>query len=311
MRVATIASLGGSALLGLGALVVAKVWLPHQASPHQAQAAAVAEGAPIVVAAGPLAYGTRLQAKNLKVVKLPPGVLPQGAYSSVAQVLQLDHGGAPVVLIPIAEREPILPHKLSGPGVRATVAAEIADGMRAYTIAVSDVAGGGGHVLPGDHVDVLATRDTSIGQQGAPGPRFQTDVVLQNVRVLGMDLNANPESDKPVVARTATLEVNVQDAGKLALAGQTSTLSLALRRPGSAEIAAVRPTNTNDLSSRPFAPPPAYVAGARRSAPARPASIQAPGSTIIVVNGDKPSAVSVPLERFSMRSLAVTPEISQ
>src|SRR5699024_7087982 len=158
------------------------------------QAAAVVEGAPLVVAAGPLAYGTRLQAKNLKVVKVPAAVLPQGAYSSVQQVLQLDHGGAPVVLIPIAEPEPVLPHQLSGPGARATVAAEIGEGMRAYTIAVTDVAGGGGHVLPGDHVDVIATRDVSIGQKDAPGPRFMSDVVLQNVRVLGMDLNANPES---------------------------------------------------------------------------------------------------------------------
>jgi pilus assembly protein CpaB len=302
MRVATIASLGGSALLGLGALVVAKVWLPHQASPRVAQAAAPAtDGMPIVVAAGQLEYGQRLEAKNLKVVKLPPGVMPQGAYSTIDQVLQLDHGGAPVVLIPIADREPVLPHKLSGPGVRATVAAEIGEGMRAYTIAVTDVAGGGGHVLPGDHVDVIATRDISIGQEGAAGPRFVSDVVLQNTRVLGMDLNANPESDKPVVARTATLEVNVQDAGKLALAGQTSTLSLALRRPGAAEIAAVRPTLTSDLSSRPWAPPPAYRASKPR-AHAAPVTIRAPGSTIIVTNGDKASTVTVPSDRWGAGS---------
>jgi pilus assembly protein CpaB len=310
MRVATIASLGGSAVLGLGALLVAKVWLPHQASPRAAQAAApAAQGAPVVVAAGPLSYGTRLEAKNLRVVNLPPGLQPPGAFASIDKVLQLDNGGAPFVLTPIAEREPILPQKISGPGERATVAAEIGEGMRAYTIAVTDVAGGGGHVLPGDHVDVIATRDTSIGQEGAAGPRFVSDVVLQNIRVLGMDLNADPASNKPVIARTATLEVSVQDAGKLALAGQTSTLSLALRRPGSAEIAAVRPTNTNDLSSRPFAPPPAYAAPRPRRAPARPAG--PPASTIIVVNGDKPTAVSVPLDHFSMRSLAVAPEISQ
>ena len=46
-------------------------------------------------------------------------------------------------------------------------------------------------------------------------------VVLQNVRVLGMDLNANPTSTQPAVASTATLEVGVLDAEKLALAGQT------------------------------------------------------------------------------------------
>jgi pilus assembly protein CpaB len=297
MRVATIASLGGSALLGLGALVVAKVWLPNQAPPRVVQAAPVQVGSPVVVAAGPLAYGTQLEAKHLKVVRLPPNVQPQGAYASIEQVLQLDHGGAPVVLIPIAEREPVLPQKLSGPGARPTVAAEIRPGMRAFTIGVTDVAGGGGHVLPGDHVDVLTTRDAAIGQEGASGPRFMTDVVVQNVRVLGMDLNADPSSTKAAVARTATLEVGVQDAGKLALAGQTGTLTLALRRPGYVNIDPVRSTVAADLYSggRPatrvvsLAPRRA----ARPAAPARPS-----GSTITVVNGDKPQSVQVPSERW-------------
>ena len=137
MRVATIASLGGSAVLGLGALLVAKVWLPSQSSPRQAQAAAPVAGAPVVVAASALAYGTKLEAKHLKLVRLPLGVQPPGAYSSIDQVLKLDAGGAPVVLTPIAEREPVLPQKLSGPGVRPTVAAEITPGWRAFTLAVT------------------------------------------------------------------------------------------------------------------------------------------------------------------------------
>jgi len=296
MRVATIASLGGSAVLGLGALLVAKVWLPNQSSPRQAQAAApVEQGLPIVVAASPLAYGTRLEAKHLRIVRLPQGVQPPGAYSSIDQVLKLDAGGAPVVLTPIAAREPVLPTKISGPGVRPTVAAEIAPGMRAFTIGVTDVAGGGGHILPGDHVDVLTTRDITIGQKDMQGPRFVTDVVLQNIRVLGMDLNADPSSTKATVARTATLEVSVQNAGKLALAGQTGTLSLALRRPGAAEIDQVRPVVTSDLGSG--ARPRVQSLRPRRAAAARPAPPPPDfGSTIIVVNGAEPSARRVPRE---------------
>ena len=171
MRMATIASLGGSAVLGLGALLVAKVWLPSQSSPRQALAAAPTEqGSPVVVASKALAYGTRVEAGHLRIVRLPPGIQPPGAYSSIDQVLKLDAGGAPVVLVPIAEREPVLPQKLSGPGARPTVAAEIAPGKRAFTIGVTDVAGGGGHILPGDHVDVLTTRDVSIGVKDAAGP---------------------------------------------------------------------------------------------------------------------------------------------
>ena len=298
MRVATIASLGGSAVLGLGALLVAKVWLPNQNSPRQAQAAVpVEQGSPVVVAASPLAYGTKLEAKHLKLVRLPAGIQPPGAYSSIDQVLKLDAGGAPVVLTPIAAREPVLPNKLSGPGMRATIAAEIEPGKRAFTIGVTDVAGGGGHILPGDHVDVLATRDISIGQKDVQGPKFVTDVVVQNVRVLGMDLNSDPSSTKAAVARTATLQVDVSEAGKLALAGQTGTLTLALRRPGYSDTDAVRTTVTGDLfSGRPVGPRVVSLAP-RRRAPARPAGpIEAPGSTIVVVNGAEPIVQRVPRE---------------
>lgn len=300
MRVATIASLGGSAVLGLGALLVAKIWLPSQSAPKVAQAAVpVQQGDPVVVASHALSYGTKLQAKDLRLVRLPAGAEPPGAYTSIDQVLKLDAGGAPVVLVPIAEREPVLPTRLSGPGMRPTVAAEIEPGKRAFTIGVTDVAGGGGHILPGDHVDVLATRDVSVGQKDMPGPRFVTDVVLQNIRILGMDLNADPSSDKPTVARTATLEVGVQDAGKLALAGQTGTLSLALRRPGASEIDQVRPILTSDLGTGARAPRVVSLAPRRRAPrpPAEPA-----GSTIIVVNGAEPSSQRVPREGWGAGS---------
>ncbi len=297
MRVATIASLGGSAVLGLGALLVAKVWLPSQSSPRQAQAAPVpaVQGAPVVVAASALAYGTRIEAKHLRIARLPPGMQPPGAYSSIDQVLKLDAGAAPFVLTPIAQREPVLPQKLSGPGARPTVAAEITPGKRAFTIGVTDVAGGGGHILPGDHVDVLATRDISIGQKDMQGPRFVTDVVVQNVRVLGMDLNADPSSDKPAVARTATLEVAVAEAGKLALAGQTGTLTLALRRPGYSLTDPVRTTVTSDLFSG--GRPRVVSLAPRKRAPARPAATaESFGSTIIVVNGAEAAIQRVPRE---------------
>ena len=43
-------------------------------------------------------------------------------------------------------------------------------------------------------------------------------MVLQNVKVLGMDLNVDPTTTQSAVAHTATLEVTVQDAQRLAVA---------------------------------------------------------------------------------------------
>ena len=50
--------LGASALLGLGALVVARIWLPQPGHAPSGKAATVAEeGVPVVVASGDIPYG--------------------------------------------------------------------------------------------------------------------------------------------------------------------------------------------------------------------------------------------------------------
>src|ERR1700743_3413968 len=148
MRVITIVSLGASAVLGLGALFVAKTVLPSQAAARPA-AMAQAAGVPVVVAAKEIKFGDKLDAGMLTIAKVPAEVMPQGAFSTVQQVLAQDAGGAPVALTPIAVHEALLPSKLSGPGARPSVAAEIAQDKRAYTIKVTDVSGVGGHALPG------------------------------------------------------------------------------------------------------------------------------------------------------------------
>lgn len=233
MRVVTIVSLGACALFGLGALVVAKTMMPAPGVAKAATAPPVA-GVPVVVAKAALKFGDKLDASKVEILNLPSNAIPDGAFKTTAAVLAQDGGGPPVVLTPISAREPLLPAKLSGPGARASIAAEIADGMRAYTIKVTDVTGVGGHALPGDRVDVVLMRDTSADQQKHA---YVSEVVIQDVRVLGVDLNADLNSNKPATPNTATLEVSVRDAQKLAVAGDLGKLSLALRKTGSAEIA--------------------------------------------------------------------------
>jgi pilus assembly protein CpaB len=247
MRVITIVSLGASAVLGLGALIVAKTVLPNQAAAKPAAAAAsVAAGVPIVVAAKDIKYGDKLEPGMLTIARVPAEVAPQGAFSSLAQVLSTDKGGPPVALMAIAAREPVLPAKLSGPGARPSVAAEIAEGMRAYTIKVTDVTGVGGQALPGDHVDVVLMRDLTPTAQNRT---YVSDVIVQNVRVLGVDLNADLSSNKPAEPKNATLEVSVTDSQKLAIASTLGTLSLALRRTGHADEEPIRTLRTSDFLS--------------------------------------------------------------
>ncbi len=245
MRLVTIASLGASAVLGIGALFVAKIALPNAAQAGNPTAAfRQVEGAPMVVASRAIKYGERLEPGMLKVVNVPADAVPQGAFTTVAGVLASDNGGVPVVLFPMSQREPILPAKISGPGERPTVAAEVAEGMRAYAVKVNDATGVGGHALPGNYVDVVLLRDLT---PDGPIRNFISHVVVQNARVLGMDLNADPTSDKPAAPNTATLEVSVEDSQKLSMASTLGTLSLALRKNGEAEIADAPPLRAGDF----------------------------------------------------------------
>lgn len=308
MRLGLIISLIASTVLGAGALLVARLWIPGHAAAVAAPTGQAMATVPVVTAAIPIPYGAKLEEKYLTVSQLPVAAAPPGAYSSVQQIL-FQPGGPPLALTPMSPREPVLPAKLSGPGGRFSLAQVIGPGMRAYTIGVNETSGGGGHVMPGDRVDVVLTRDlnTAPGPDSINGRRMVSTVVGENLRVLGMDLNANPTSDQPAVARTATLEVTAQDALKLALAGQAGTLSLALRRIGADQIEPVRPMLVKDLGS--FDTASAAVAAAKpshggesgpRRAPIAPAT---PGGTVTVVEGATRASVAVPAEHFGVGTL--------
>lgn len=292
MRVITMASLGASAVLGVAALFVARVWLPSQtASAAPVAAPAPRNLKPVVLAARPLAFGSKLEAKDLVLAQLPPEAAPEGAFTTIDAVLAQDHG-APVALMAISEREPLLPAKLSGPGARPSVAAMINEGMRAYAIRVTDVSGVGGNALPGDRVDVVLMHDLT---KDGPKRTFVSEVVVQNIRLLGVDLNVDPASTQTKVSNTATLEVSVADAQKLAIASELGQLSLALRRTGAAETEVIRAIRASDIriegalsqTPRPAAPKATVILP-----PAKPA--RAP---LIIVNGDKRDPVDVPTEK--------------
>lgn len=299
MRVATIASLAVSALLGVGALFVAKVWLPSKAAgPGKASAAPMVSMTTIVAASSAVPFGAKLEPKNLTLIKVPAGSVPEGAYTSIDQVIALD-GGGPVALTPLAPREAVLPSKVSGPGAKASVAATISTGMRAYTIKVNEVAGGGGQILPGDRVDVILSQQIeSGGVEGSQTKAYVSSLVLQNVRVLAMDLIADPASTDKFNPTTTTLEVSVLDAGKLAVAGQAGILSLALRRTGSTELTKVDPITLRDLQRAGIVPAGGPARAAPRKASPRGPAAPPPSRGLVITQGGKQTTVNVPTERF-------------
>ena len=79
--------------------------------------------------------------------------------------------------------------------------------------------------MPGDHVDVVLTRQSDKDNAS-------NDVIVQNVRVLAVDQQADARSEKAAVAKAVTLEVDETDAQKLSLAAAVGTMSLLLRKAG-------------------------------------------------------------------------------
>ena len=228
-------------LFGLLAVFLAQTWLNNQAEMRmrslEAQRKPEAPARTMVVAGKPLRFGDELVAGSLREVPWPEGALPTGAFARIAELT----AGKRVVVLPMDVNEAVLASKITGPGQRATLSAVLQDGMKAVTIRVNDVEGVAGFVLPGDHVDVVLTRQ--VDKETATN-----DVVIENARVLAVDQSADAMTFKPSVVKAVTVEVEVADAQKLALASQVGTLSLLLRKAGETASDQSRRVTLSDLS---------------------------------------------------------------
>jgi len=157
--------------------------------------------------------------------------LPQGAFTSIDDLAGATDETARFVLSSMERGEPILTTKITNPGQRAKLSTAISPGMKAVSIAVNDVLGVAGFVLPSDRVDVMLTR--SIGNDRS---QAFVDVLLQGVRVVAIDQTVDDTRDQPSVVRTVTFEVTTNEAQKLTLGATIGTLSLALRNVVGVEV---------------------------------------------------------------------------
>ena len=175
----------------------------------------------LVVAAVPLPLGTRLDASNTRTIQWPSNQQVAGMFSRVEDVANR------AIITPLAENEPILEGKLapkeSGGGLSAT----IPEGMRGVSVAVNEVVGVAGFVIPGTMVDVIVT-GRPIGKDSALGDITKT--VLENVRVLAAGQKVEHDRDgKPQTVAVITLLVTPDDASKLVLGSTDGRIQLALR----------------------------------------------------------------------------------
>jgi len=235
-------------------------------------------GEEIVVAADDLQVGTKIDDKDIRLVRFPSGDLPAGVFHQKTKVV-----GRGVVL-PIARGEFVLTNKLAGENAGYGLPSLIPPGMRAVSVRVNDTTSVSGFVLPGTRVDVLLTGNPQGSNEQ------QTTTVLENVAVIAtgtrLERNAAGEAQSaPVV----TLLLSPDDTERLTLANSQGHIQLALRNPLDTQRTDVPAVKSNSLyKGGPAEPTPAAAPRSRSKHVAVQATPTIPTAyTVEVYKGDK------------------------
>lgn len=227
MRMSNVVMLAIAIVCAAAAAFFTRVLLVSQSGQAPAPMVAATPSRAIIVAARDLKYGDKLDGTALKLVPWSGDSAPKGVF--LTKEAALGQSGSRIVLASVAENEPVLEQKLLGTGSPNALSARLTDNMKAVTIRVNDVAGVAGFVQPEDRVDVFLTYGGKNVNEAAPRGASSVVVLLQNLRVLAID-QVTQRKDQASPPKAVTLEVNIEDAQKLVLAGTVGELSLALKR---------------------------------------------------------------------------------
>jgi len=232
----------------------------------------------IVVAAVPMQLGTRVDANNLKLIPWPSGEPVAGMFTRIEDCANR------ALITPVAENELIIENKLSPKEAGAGLPATIPEGMRALSVAVNEVVGVAGFVIPGTMVDVLVTGSVV----GSRDQNNITRTILENVRVLaaGQKIEQDREG-KPQTVPVITLLVTPADAAKLAMASTEGKIQLALRNTIDSKMVNPLPVLQATLFAG-VAPPPRHLA------PGKPALPPPVPYSVEVITGTKRENKSFP-----------------
>jgi pilus assembly protein CpaB len=196
----------------------------------------------LIIAAVAIPAGSVLQREDVKTVPWPKAYYPKGNVFSKPNDI-LGH----IARRDIYPDSPLFAEQLSAEASLGGLAVLIPKGMRAVTIAVTDVKGVAGFLNPGDKVDVLAHIDLDF-----EGERVKlSKTLLQNVLILAIDQSPvderfskikgskqSPEAPKTETktedvkgkpAKIVTLALLPEQVERVTLAEEMGSLRLALR----------------------------------------------------------------------------------
>jgi pilus assembly protein CpaB len=204
----------GSLFTILGSLVLAGIvawmgnaWIEKRLSSKEQPPEMVR----VLVAAKDIPIDTKLDETLIKSVEMPPASAPAGYLTSPDKIL------GKRLKEPIYQGEPILARRLLADSDASLLSVTLTPGKRALAVKVDDIIGVSGFILPGSHVDVIAT-----------GEGQGTRTVLQDIKVLTVGQALKAEGGTLRVG-SVTLEVDPRQAEILTAATLNGSVRLALR----------------------------------------------------------------------------------
>jgi pilus assembly protein CpaB len=203
-----------SLLLGLGAVWMANNWLSARldAGPDD-------KSQNVVVATTEIPFGQMVEAQHVTLVRMPKGTVPDDSFDTTEGVM------GKIATFGMLRGDVLRGARLAEHLGGSTLASLIATDKRAVSVRVDDVVGVGGFLLPGNRVDVLATKRKGNGDEA------EAKTILEDLRVLAVDQTSNTDKTQPVVVRAVTLEMSSEEAEALVKAMTEGRLQLALRNP--------------------------------------------------------------------------------
>ena len=191
----------------------------------------------VVAAAENIPLGSTIEQRQLKKVLWPRANVPPGTFQDPGVLV------GRTVVNNIVAGEPLMEAKLVSSDSKSGVMAYIIpEGHRAMAVAVNDVAGVAGFVLPNSTVDVIVTTTPPKGER-------ISKIVLQNLRILAVGQKMEEKDGKAIQVPTVTVSITPEEAEKLALASNVGTLQLLLRGAKDNAPASTRGASTANLLS--------------------------------------------------------------
>lgn len=202
-----------SLALAVGAALLARNWLQERMETTSSDP----DTQSVVLAATEIPYGESIEASHVRVANYPADLAPPESFQAIADVV------GQVANQTIYPDEIIVAKRVATNPGGSSLAAVLEKGKRAVTVRVNDVLGVAGFLLPGNRVDVVATKRR--------GNDMASETILTDIQVLAVDQLAAQGKDDPVLVRAVTLAVTPEQAERLVKATQEGQVQLTLRNP--------------------------------------------------------------------------------